>query len=312
MNSESPRLRSTGTTSSDIGAIWAGALVVVYLSATSILLLIGHSRVSVAGVLLHFAMLVAIATATWIDGVPRWLRDWAPLVLLFLLYAELPLLMRAAGRHGWYDHVVIGWEQATFGSQPALTWSTAWPSILLSEFLHAAYLSYYGIIFSVPAVLYVQRRRTEFDEAVFTLMLCFVACFAAYVAFPVAGPRYLWPSGSMRPGPIRALTLRLLEAGSSKGTAFPSSHVAVSVTQSILALHYFGAKRGAIVAALSTGLALGAVYGGFHYAIDVGAGALLGVATAFVGLRLTARWTFASSRERKSADVSGIATIVRQ
>jgi membrane-associated phospholipid phosphatase len=54
----------------------------------------------------------------------------------------------------------------------------------------------------------------------------------------------------------------------------------------MLALRFFGA-RGAIVAVVTTGLALGAIYGGFHYAIDVVAGAVLGIGAAMAGLGLT-------------------------
>ena len=294
-----------------MSAIWAGALVVVYLVATNILLVMGRSRVSPSGIALHFGMLVAIAATTWIDRVPRWLRDWAPLILLLSLYSELPMLIRAAGHQGTYDHIVVGWEQTIFGGQPARAWASEWPSRLISEALHTAYLSYYPVIFSVPVALYLQHRRADFGEAVFILLLTFVACFIAYIAFPVAGPRYRWRS-AVGSGPMRSVALLLLEAGSSKGTAFPSSHVAVSVTQSILALRYFGAKRGAIAAALSVGLSLGAVYGGFHYAIDVVIGALLGAVVALVGLRITARWAPDSSRKRDRTDVPGIATVVRE
>jgi len=105
----------------------------------------------------------------------------------------------------------------------------------------------------------VMFRRREFREMVFTLVLCFVLCFACYVVFPVQGPRYLWvDSGDIPVGPVRALTLRLLESNSSRGTAFPSSHVAVAAAQSLLALRYWR-RRGLPVLVVTLGLALGAV-----------------------------------------------------
>jgi membrane-associated phospholipid phosphatase len=71
--------------------------------------------------------------------------------------------------------------------------------------------------------------------------------------------------------------LWLLEAGSARGTAFPSSHVAVAVVQSAFALKY--QRRVGWVATVATILiGCGAVYGGFHYATDVIAGAALGLA----------------------------------
>lgn len=284
MNAESSRLRSTGTTSSDISAIWAGALLVVYLAVTGILLVVGRSRIPPAAIVLHFAALAALAVATWLPIVPRWLRLWAPLLLLLFLYSEIPLLIEAAGHGRFFDVKVIQWERAMFGAQPALEWAARWPSRVVSEPLHAAYLSYYAIIFSVPAALYLKSRTTEFAEATFVLMVTFVACLTCYIAFPVAGPRYLWASSTSAPsGPIRSLVVWLLEARSSRGTAFPSSHVAIAVTQSILALRYFG-TRGLIIVALTLGLALGAVYGGFHYAIDVLAGAVFGILLTFAAL----------------------------
>jgi len=245
-----------------------------------------HSRVTWFATTWHFALLAALAAATWADIVPRWLRAWAPLLALLSLYAEIPVLIRAAGHARYFDAEVMRWESTVFGWQPAIEWAARWPSRILSEALHAAYLSYYGIIFSVPVGLYIARRRAAFGEAVFVLMFTFVACFLCYIAFPVAGPRYSWGATARDSGgPMRAAAVWLLEARSSRGTAFPSSHVAVSVTQSILAVRYFG-WRGMPVGLLSLGLALGAVYGGFHYAVDVVAGLTFGAVMTTLGVAI--------------------------
>lgn len=230
-------------------------------------------------------MLVAIVLVAFAPMLPAWLRRWAPLLVLLLLYMELPSLLRAAGQSQLFDAAVMRWEQSLFGSQPSTSWAAAWPSRALSELLHGAYLSYYAIIFAVPALLYRGRRLRDYDEAVFILMLTFVACFVWYLFFPVAGPRYFASRHSMDNGVVRSVVVALLEAGSSRGTAFPSSHVAVATTQSVLAIHYFG-KAGLAVALLTVGLAAGAVYGGFHYAIDTLVGAALGFLIAVAGVRV--------------------------
>jgi membrane-associated phospholipid phosphatase len=262
------------------------------------LLLVGRDRVPGAAIILHLAVLVAIGAATWLPVVPAWLRRWAPLMSLLFLYTELPLLISAAGHRAFFDSTVVAWESALFGGQPSRQLAAAWSSAPLSEFLHAGYISYYAIIFSVPALLSVQRRHHDFSEAVFVLLLTFTVCFASFVAFPVAGPRYLWaPAADAAAGPIRRLTLWVLEARSSRGTAFPSSHVAVATTQSILAVVYFG-RRGLTVAVVTGVLALGAVYGGFHFAIDTIVGAALGAILAALGLagvRRAGRTTYANA-----------------
>lgn len=284
MNAESSRLRSTGITSSDMRAIWPGALLVVYLVGTGVLLVTGSGRVSIAVVLAHFAVLFAVGATTWTSIAPTWVRSWMPLVFLLFFYSEMPALIQAAGHGDGFDAAAIRLEQSLFGAQPAQEWARALPSLAVSETLHLAYLAYYPIIYAVPVLLWRAGRRTDFHAAVFALVLTFVTCFVCYIIVPVAGPRYFWPSAAPE-GFFRDIAVGLLEARSSRGTAFPSSHVAVSVAQSVLAIRYFGA-RGAVVAIVTAGLAVGAVYGGFHYAVDVLAGILLGAVTAFGGLRL--------------------------
>ena len=85
MNAESSRLRSTGITSSDMRAIWPGALLVVYLLATGVLLITGPGGARLDVVLAHFAVLFAIAATTWLRATPYWIRAWAPLLVLLFL-----------------------------------------------------------------------------------------------------------------------------------------------------------------------------------------------------------------------------------
>ena len=101
------------------------------------------------------------------------------------------------------------------------------------------------------------------------------------MVFPVQGPRYIAPPAGVPDGLFRSLTLALLEGGSSRGAAFPSSHVSVAVAQTLLALR-FQRRLGWVLVPVTTLLALGAVYGGFHYAVDVLVGAALGVVSAWL------------------------------
>ena len=220
----------------------------------------------------------------------RVVRDWAPLVAVPVLYAELPELIFGAGSD-FHDQLVQGWEAAVFGASPAHVAAGRWPSTALSELLHLGYLSYYALIYVPPLWLYLRNEQREFRITITALTIAFTGCFAFFVFFPVAGPRYLWsgPHG-ISDGPVRRLALTVLAAGSSKGAAFPSSHVAVATVQSVMMLRYHRAA-GVLISSASLLLALGAVYGGFHYAVDVLAGAVAGglIATATILARRAPR-----------------------
>ena len=178
---------------------------------------------------------------------------------------------------------VQGWELGLFGgSSPAQT--LARPPLLLSELLHLSYLSYYFIIYLPPILLWARKREQAFWHTTAALMAVFAICYLIFTVFPVQGPRYVWaPPLNVPSGPVRAFALSLLQAGSSRGTAFPSSHVAVAFTQTVVAL-YWQRTVGIACLVLSVLLGIGAVWGGFHYGVDVLAGAVLGLAIGAVAL----------------------------
>lgn len=232
--------------------------------------------------------LLRAARERW-PRVSRWVADWYPLLLIPFLYAELAPLNRAVHGGAYFDPLILRLEEAVFGGQPSREWAAALPVRWLSEALHASYLSYYVLIYGPPLLLYARGRRRDFRAMVLAVMLTFAAHYLFFIYLPVQGPRYLFepPTGGIEDGAVYRLTHRVLEAGSSQGAAFPSSHVAVAVAQTVACWRLAPALV-APVGLLTFGLAAGAVYGGFHYATDALAGAVLGATLAAFALRLRA------------------------
>ncbi|MGH7445196.1 MAG: phosphatase PAP2 family protein, partial [Longimicrobiales bacterium] len=203
------------------------------------------------------------------------------------LYTELTVLNRAVWNGHYFDSAIIQLEALFFGGQLSRTLAEAAPFLWLSEPLHLAYLSYYLIIFGPPLLFYLQRRGDAFRATTFTLMLAFFAHYLVFVYFPVQGPRYLFaaPGGDLAAGMFYQAAHRVLEAGSAQGSAFPSSHVGVSLAQTLCVARY-APRLAWPLAGLTTGLAVGAVYGGFHYAIDALVGAALGALIVLCAPRL--------------------------
>ena len=206
------------------------------------------------------------------------IADAYPLLLIPVLYAELAPLNLAVWDGYYFDPLILDIEETIFGGQPSRVWAAAAPFLALSEMLHGAYLSYYFIIYGPPLALLLMGRREDFRFNVFAVMLVFFAHYLFFIYFPVQGPRYLFPApgGAIADGVLYQFTHRLLEAGSSQGAAFPSSHVGVAFAQAALAWRLLP-KAAPWLAILATGLAAGAIYGGFHYATDAVAGLILGL-----------------------------------
>lgn len=217
-------------------------------------------------------------------------RDWLPLLLVPTFYWEVPLLAEAIHGGAVYDGMVQQWEAWVFGGQPSQTLAGLAPGLWISEPLHAAYLSFYFIVLGPPIALYALGRRGAFRRVVFTLVVATLAHQAAFIAFPVLGPRYLFPApaGPLEAGPLYQLTHRVLEGGSSPGTAFPSSHVGISVAMTV-ALFRERVTLAPWLAAVTALLAIATVYGGFHYAVDAVAGVALGLAAALAAPPMRAR-----------------------
>lgn len=212
----------------------------------------------------------------------RALVAWYPLLLMPFLYWELPHL--SAPLHGgdYFDGLVMGWEEWLFGHQPSATMARQWDFAALSELLHLAYLAYYPVIFVLPAALYLRAREAAFRNTVFALMLGFTACYLVFIVFPVQGPRYLFPApgGAAAGGFFYGLTHTVLETGSSQGAAFPSAHAAIAAIQTVNAARYLP-RLAPLLALVTIGICVGAVYGGFHYGVDMVAGVALGLFVAW-------------------------------
>ena len=268
------------------------ALVVllVYLAMQVVPLLLGRPAALSLLLAAHVAGIVLVVALLRAPAQPArpmaWLRQWLPLIALPLLYAALgPLIdsLHAATR----DAIVLEWE-ASLAGEPARTLAARFPSRALSEVLHAGYLSYYPLIYGPPLLLALRGapRRAALGETVLALTLAYTICFVIFAVFPVEGPRYRFGASAGAPqGPMRDLARVLLQEGSSRGTAFPSSHVAVSLAQALVALRHQRAV-GVAASICAAGVAAGAVYGGFHYAVDVLVGALVGIVAVVASRRV--------------------------
>lgn len=230
-----------------------------------------------AGLIVTHAALVLVVVWTLRprSDAARIVGDLLPLFAAPVLYGEIPALI-AAAKTVYHDASIQSIELALFGAQAARVFAASVPNLALSEVLHAGYLAYYPVIFFPPLLLYVRGNRRGYLETVVALTATYLVCWLIFVVMPVEGPRYQWgPAAAAPHGPMQQFANMVLARGSSRGAAFPSSHMAVMVAQALMALRW-QRRIGLVVSFVAALVGLGAVYGGFHYATDIVAGAVLG------------------------------------
>jgi membrane-associated phospholipid phosphatase len=287
MNALSGRFPHRAPVDSDRAIRLTSALVGAYLAIT-IWPMALYARSVHAGtpLFVHLAILLfAIAITRSRARYTRPLRDLLPLAVGPFLYVELRWLILGTGRPH-VDQLVRSWELTLFPTNPSTSWAPSVPSVALSEALHLAYASYYLLVLVPPVLLLLRGERDAYAGTVLALALTYSTCFITYLIFPVDGPRYLLGPAAAPDGPVRTFVLNLLAVGSSRGTAFPSSHVAASVVATLCAMRY-QRRVGLVLLPFSIALALGTVYGGFHYAVDAVVGAGVGFACWALSMWLT-------------------------
>ena len=228
------------------------------------------------------------------------LGELYPCFLIVAFYTEVGLVNAATGVS--HDARVQRWEALLFGGQPSLDWIRAFPSPAWSTAMHATYLSYYGIHAAAPLGLWLTGRRGAARATVLLMMATFYVCWTIFFAFPVAGPRYLFPpaDNAATAVPIAVLTRRLLEGGSAWGTAFPSSHVAAALVAAGSAWRGWR-PLGAVLLPAALLLPLATVYGQLHYAVDALAGAALAAVVLIAGRSGEYHSDFRSTKGRAAA-----------
>jgi membrane-associated phospholipid phosphatase len=225
------------------------------------------------------------------DTIGNAIHDLYPLILLAALYTELGQINVQLGIEATLarDAVVQRWESTIFGSQIAYDWIRQRPSVFWSGVLHLAYLGYYPIIVLGPILLVLQKRRADARRVLFATMFAFVLCYVVFALYPVAGPNYAWehPTGVVREVWSARLVYSILGAGSSFGTAFPSSHVAATVAAT---LALYTVWRGLAIAFVipTILLIIGTVYCQMHYGVDAAAGLAIGLAAGWLSAHVTA------------------------
>ncbi len=182
---------------------------------------------------------------------------------------------------GFYDYQIAVLEKSIFGGDPSL-WLDRFSGTFLTELLSASYFSYYFLVPGLALYLFFDRRDRELKRFLTATCVTFFISYLVFIFYPVEGPRHYFGAlyATKLDGPIfHPLVDLVIGRGAFHGGAMPSSHVAEALVVMLCAIRWYGRKAYFLVAVVAA-LALGTIYGRFHYVTDVVIGVVIG-ATAY-------------------------------
>ena len=181
-----------------------------------------------------------------------------------------------------FDPFIHQFELALFGIHPTV-YLQRFATPLLTEIMSFGYFSYYLIFLFPPFIFYFFRRQGA-ASLIFGMSLAYYFCFILFVLIPVAGPRFTLADKYSVPLIgyfLPEIQARMMAKFALRGAAFPSSHVAMVMASSFIVKRYMPWLF-KIIFPLSIMVALGAVYGRYHYVTDVVAGGIVGIVSALI------------------------------
>jgi membrane-associated phospholipid phosphatase len=209
-------------------------------------------------------------------------RDWAPVALVLVAYREMDWFF-AMPRNFQLELTWVGWDRAIL-YQGGLQRAIEWLGSLGPVYLELCYVLVYAVAPFVVAILYVEDRRERVNGVLFLYLLGTLLAYALFPYFPSDPPRLAF-GGTDLPhvtSAVRQLNLWLVGDYGIHSSVFPSAHVSSAFSAAWALLAYLPERRrigrGMLVYAVS--VAVGTVYGRYHYAADVVAGVAISLVPA--------------------------------
>jgi membrane-associated phospholipid phosphatase len=233
---------------------------------------------SLAGCVIAAVGLARLSVYVFSPVVTSILRDWLPVPLMLVPYWQTGQFFVRP------DEKIQAWLLNTdrwFFNRVSRSGWTVSPFARLS--MEWAYSLCYPIVPLGLATLYAAGLRHDADTFWFLVLVPTYICYAITPFVPALPPRSV---GAERPASAstrsRVFNLWLLKHGSIQAVSFPSAHVASSLAVSLALMHDLPIA-GSVFLAIAIWIAVAAVVGRYHYALDVvlGAAVSLGVSIAW-------------------------------
>ncbi len=212
------------------------------------------------------------------NNLNRVLRLLYPVILFTFFYRATGSLMFLLF-DGFFDVQLTSFEKLIFGVNPTHYIDQNLLTPWLTEPISFSYFSYYFMIPVFFVILYVKKDYEIIINAMSAICLTFFLSYMLFFLYPIEGPRWFFAGQYINDieGPIfRRLVEMVIDTGAVRGGCMPSSHFGIALVLTMYCIKYYR-KKAWIITILTFGLAIGTVWGRFHYVSDVIIGGLIGL-----------------------------------
>ncbi len=268
-----------------------------FLGSVGFLLIFFHKTVDSwpQYVLIHAVLVFAILEIVRIgeknpqNKILWFLRTFYPIAIFLFGWSEVGTIVRMFFGSFWFTAPAIAMDKFLFGVHPTV-WCQQSFSPLLDELMAVFYASYYLFMPTVVLVLYIKGKREEALAAFSFLSVTLLSNYFLFYLLPALSP--MMAEGLMDlhtekyTGYLFTWFIRTIQANAGMaGGAFPSSHISEVFVLALVALRY-EKKLGHVLLPVTFGVAVSAVYLGYHHAVDPIFGFVWGAICYVVTLKL--------------------------
>ncbi|MCK4302292.1 MAG: phosphatase PAP2 family protein [candidate division Zixibacteria bacterium] len=187
----------------------------------------------------------------------------------------------------FFDPELVAFEKAVFGVNPTLfidrhllnTWAT--------ELFSWCYFVYYFVLTVFLLALFFKRDYSVLKSSLTAICFTFFLSYILFFLYPIEGPRWHFADQYVHQvvSPVgRHLVNLVIDNAAVHGGCMPSSHFAVALVVLIYLFKYYR-RAGWVLLPIVTGLAVGTVWGRFHYVSDLIVGGLIGLVSTLLVFR---------------------------
>ncbi len=201
-----------------------------------------------------------------------------PAIMYTFFYRETGHLMFLVHTQ-FFDNQLTAFEASIFGLNPTLYIDRHLLTTWLTEIFSASYFSYYLMIPVFLIALYIKRRSEILINFMAASTLTFFLSYIMFFLYPIEGPRWHFADqyAHQISGPVfRHLVEYVMANGAVRGGCMPSTHFGIALVILLYCFRFYP-KTGWWLSIAVAGLAIGTVWGRFHYVSDVAVGGLIGL-----------------------------------